>query len=77
MKVLVLRSFAGKFEGVSHVHSEGDEFDMPDGTDWIKAGLVKPVRGASTKSTTPNPEPDPEPPAPKKARGLGKWHTRI
>ncbi len=39
MRVRALVSFAGKGMTVAR----GTEFDLPDGVDWLQAGLVAPV----------------------------------
>jgi hypothetical protein len=40
MKVRALKSFVdGKFGR----HSKGDEFELPEGCDWLNAGFVEPV----------------------------------
>lgn len=55
MKVKALVSFAGE----AGTHAAGDEFELPEGVDWLRAGLVAPVE----------PEPEPEASAePKPAR---------
>ena len=38
MKVKALRTFADSTQGVIH---EGDVVEMPEGADWVKAGLVE------------------------------------
>lgn len=39
MKVRALKSFGGR---IGHF-PEGSVFDLPDGVDWLEAGLVEPV----------------------------------
>lgn len=57
MKVKVLNSFSDSVHGTK---AQGDVIDLPDGVDWLRAGLVEPL---------PEPEPTPEAPAePKPAR---------
>ena len=44
MRVRVIKSFVGHLpDGRSMLGQLGDEFDLPDGTDWLKAGFVEPV----------------------------------
>lgn len=44
MRVVALVSFAGKGITVAR----GAEFDLPDGVDWLQAGLVAPVGPTSS-----------------------------
>ena len=41
MKVKALKGFAGRLDGVSYTVSEGDIIDLPEGADWLRAGLVE------------------------------------
>lgn len=44
MKVKVLISFVGfDGSGTKHRLNEGDEIELPFGTDWVKAGFVEPI----------------------------------
>lgn len=44
MKVQALKSFVGKGpNGIKYRQEAGDIFELPEGSDWIKAGLVAPV----------------------------------
>lgn len=44
MKVKAIKSFVGKGpDGIKYRQEAGDVFDLPEGTDWIKAGLVIPA----------------------------------
>lgn len=44
VKVKAIKSFVGKGpNGIKYRQEAGDVFDLPEGTDWIKAGLVAPV----------------------------------
>ncbi len=70
MRVRALVSFAGRNMTVAR----GAEFDLPDGVDWLQAGLVVPV-------TEPAPAPhmadveravDPAPTAAEKRQRKGK-----
>lgn len=46
MKVKALKSFGGLLPNGERIHvSEGTEFELPEGVDWLKASLVVPVRG--------------------------------
>lgn len=40
MRVKALKSFVGAANGQKYRVTEGDEFDLPAGVDWLKAGLV-------------------------------------
>ena len=42
MKVTALVSFVGFSGGVKVRANEGDVIDMPEGADWLSAGLVEP-----------------------------------
>lgn len=50
MTVKAVKSFAGMAGNKKYRVTEGDVFDLPSGTDWLKAGLVEPV--AEPKKTT-------------------------
>jgi hypothetical protein len=55
MKVKAVKSFAGMAGNTKYRVSAGDEFDLPAGTDWLKAGLVVPLAGSTpAKASTPN-----------------------
>jgi len=43
MWVVAKRSFFGYAAGVSMVIAENQIFELPDGTDWVEAGLVVPL----------------------------------
>ncbi len=43
MRVVALVSFAGRVGVNSLSIARGAEFDLPDGVDWLQAGLVAPV----------------------------------
>jgi hypothetical protein len=55
MKVKVLKSFVGKYEkdGREIFISAGmnEIIDLPEGVDWLKAGLVEPVKAAPESTT--------------------------
>lgn len=53
MRVKALRSFAGTApSGSKYRVVEGEEFDLPEGVDWLNAGLVKVVEpGQPVKET--------------------------
>ena len=59
MKVKAVKSFAGMAGNTKYRVSEGEEFDLPAGTDWLKAGLVvplgatAPVKEEPVKKTAP------------------------
>ncbi len=59
MKVKVLVSFFG----TAGAHSQGDIIELPDGVDWLRAGLVEALPEPEAE-----PAPTPEPEAPKPAR---------
>lgn len=62
MKVRAVKSFGGSTaDGRYHV-SAGDEFELPAGVDWLRAGLVVPVEtaavaGGKPRETAPGNEP--------------------
>lgn len=62
MKVKVLLSFSDSVHGS---HSEGAVIDLPEGVDWLRAGLVEAL-------AEPEAEPTPEPEAPKPTRKKAK-----
>lgn len=43
MRVAALVAFVGKVNGDTLTYARGAEFDLPDGVDWLQAGLVAPV----------------------------------
>ncbi len=49
MKVRCVRSFAALVGKKRYTISEGASFTLPDGVDWIKAGLVVPVETATAE----------------------------
>jgi hypothetical protein len=54
MKVVALVSFVGRV-GVNTLSvASGDEFDLPDGVDWLQAGLVAPVQSNESAPHMPN-----------------------
>ena len=61
MKVKALNSFVGTVNGVKHRVAADDVFELPEGADWLRAGLVEAV-------PEPESEQAPEPEAPKPAR---------
>jgi len=52
MKVVAIRNFVGIVQHVKRTYEEGQEFDLPDGVDWIQAGLVAPVRAEKVETAT-------------------------
>jgi hypothetical protein len=46
MRVVALASFVGKVGGDTLLVTRGKEFDLPDGVDWLRAGLVAPTAPA-------------------------------
>ena len=50
MRVVALTSFVARVAGDSRTVARGAEFDLPEGVDWLRAGLVAPV--GSTSSPT-------------------------
>lgn len=40
-KALVLKSFVGTLGGITVNAAEGQVIDLPEGTDWVQAGLVQ------------------------------------
>ncbi len=63
MKVKALNSFVGTVNGIKYRVAAGDVLDLPDGADWLRAGLVE---------VEPEPEAEPTPEAPKPARKKAK-----
>lgn len=53
MQVRVLKSFVGHYGPDNKFISagEGQEFELPEGVDWLKAGLVEPVKDQPEKAT--------------------------
>lgn len=60
MKVIVNRSFVSRFNGQTYRPSQGDVVEMPEGADWLRAGLVSAV------------EETVEEPTPSRKKGKGK-----
>lgn len=56
VRVKALKSFAGQIGDRGYTVHAGDEFDLPAGTDWIRAGLVRPLTPPSP-TLTPTPLP--------------------
>lgn len=56
MRVVALVSFAGRVGVNSLSIARGAEFDLPDGVDWLRAGLVAPV-GEPVDSVADGPAP--------------------
>ena len=56
IKVKAVRDFVARIDGHRRHFNIGDEFILPGGSDWLKAGLVVPVRGSSEKETVKHPE---------------------
>ena len=48
MKVIALKSFGGTEYGS---YSTGDIFELPEGVDWLKAGLVRPLEVEAETAT--------------------------
>ena len=56
MKVKAVKSFSYDFDGeIGHI-PEGKEFDLPEGVDWLHAGLVVPVREEKIETATRKPQ---------------------
>lgn len=53
MKVKALKSFGGASSQGRYHYSEGQVFDLPDGADWLKAGLVVAVKEERETAVTP------------------------
>lgn len=52
MKVRALTTFGGH-DGKTHTHhSKGEVFELPDGVDWLRAGLVEPIETAMMAQPT-------------------------
>ncbi len=56
MRVVALVSFAGRVGVNSLSIARGAEFDLPEGVDWLQAGLVAPV-GSTGSPTATGPAP--------------------
>ena len=50
IRVHAVRSFVSIVGGVKWSVPKGKELDMPPGADWLKAGLVVPVRTTPVKT---------------------------
>lgn len=48
MRVIALKAFGGTEHGS---FSQGQVFDLPDGVDWLEAGLVRPVKAEPESAT--------------------------
>jgi len=57
MNVRAKRAFVARLNGRIHRYSDGDEFSLPAGVDWLKCDLVEPVG---------------EPPAAKRKKATGR-----
>lgn len=53
MRVEVLKSFQGQIDGRRYGGGMGDVIDIPEGTDWIRAGFVRPVESAMMSPAKP------------------------
>lgn len=57
MRVKCIRSFVGKApDGRTYSPSMGDEFELPDGTDWLQAGFVEPLKEQKETATQAKPK---------------------
>jgi hypothetical protein len=50
MRVIAKKSFVASVGEQMIRASEGDELELPEGVDWLNAGLVEPVRGKAPES---------------------------
>lgn len=48
MRVRALVSFAGSVNGCSYAANRGEIVEMPEGADWLRAGLVQVVEDGET-----------------------------
>jgi hypothetical protein len=55
MQVLAVVSFVAMVSGQSVAVRAGDVVEMPDGADWLRAGLATPVEVAEIESATVEP----------------------
>jgi hypothetical protein len=55
MRVIAKKSFVASVGERMIRASEGEELEMPDGVDWLNAGLVEPVRGKAPESASIEP----------------------
>jgi hypothetical protein len=60
MRVRALTSFVGRVDGRKYIVKAGDVLTLPEGADWLRAGLVE--------AAEPAPELEPEKPVKKKAK---------
>lgn len=57
MKAIALKSFVGGAPNGAQVHvTEGDVFDLPPGTDWVQAGLARPLPAQAETAAVEPPE---------------------
>lgn len=56
MKVQANVSFVGSVDGTKFRANEGDIFELPNGVDWLNAGLVSPFKGEVEKAVVIPPE---------------------
>lgn len=52
MRVIAKKSFVASVGEQMIRASEGEELEMPDGIDWLNAGLVEPARGKAPESAS-------------------------
>jgi hypothetical protein len=57
MKVRALISFVGYDQNRTKYRvQEGQEFDLPAGVDWLKAGLVEEIKAKAKELPSPQPK---------------------
>ena len=56
MKVVALKGFSGMLEGRPFSVSEGEELELPEGVDWLNAGLVVAVKEEFETAAKATPE---------------------
>lgn len=56
MQVLAIVPFAAMVNGQSVVARAGDIVEMPDGADWVRAGLATVVEVVEVESATAEPD---------------------
>jgi predicted flap endonuclease-1-like 5' DNA nuclease len=59
MRVKALQNFVSLYGGTIRVVNRDAEIDMPDGADWLRAGLVQAIAVVEDGETAVMPEPEP------------------
>lgn len=56
MRVKALKGFVATIDGTKYRVQEGDELTLPEGADWLQAGLVAAVKAEAETATVKAPE---------------------